>query len=750
MHRLTEFSLRWPRLVLLIALAAAALSANSVRKLPLSAGAYAYIGEHHPVVQQFEEFIRDFGGYALVIAWHCGGPTDPCTSVVDPASIAMAKQVGDSLLASPHVARISSPAHTPLLIETAEGIELVRLGGNHRWTPEELSRLALADPDWVGSLVSADGSLAALIAEMSHTAPEDQFALVSDAEAALQQPRAAGFQFFFSGAPWIQVALYDSSLSDGIAVGALVGLIVGACFFALLRSWQSVVAVLVPLALVSICSFSVLAIFGWSRDPVSTGAPILVLVMGSADAVHLLTAYWGRRAAGDDRISGLVAAAHETQAPSVMTALTNAAGLLSFLAAESPAVGHFGVVAAAGVAIALLFTFSLIPAFLVLLPDRPKDAAPEVERWNNLLSRVLSIPMIHPKPVLAVASVITALGAFGLTRLEAAQDPLGMWKSGHPTRTAIERVSKELAPLDGIDIVLSVPDAAYDGATLAELEELRRELARDESSRSVRSLSSVLDRLASAFGAQDDSWDAKGDLLGFATLAGSDLASWVSIDLRRVRVSASTIPMTPRERRLYAERAEEIVNSSPWAENALITGPTTLQLAISDVIENTAWSTVSVSTLLVSLLVMVYLRSIRWGALAMIPNIVPLVVLFGLMGIWGISLDGGSAMVAPIAIGIAVDDTIHILHVYAGLRRRGLEPVAAICQATLSVGRAIVTTSCALALGFAAMLSSQFQSVANIGLLSAAAILAAMAAEILVLPALLVVTSQYRRRSVLG
>jgi hypothetical protein len=208
--------------------------------------------------------------------------------------------------------------------------------------------------------------------------------------------------------------------------------------------------------------------------------------------------------------------------------------------------------------------------------------------------------------------------------------------------------------------------------------------------------------------------------------------------------------MTPRERRLYAERAEEIVNSSPWAENALITGPTTLQLAISDVIENTAWSTVSVSTLLVSLLVMVYLRSIRWGALAMIPNIVPLVVLFGLMGIWGISLDGGSAMVAPIAIGIAVDDTIHILHVYAGLRRRGLEPVAAICQATLSVGRAIVTTSCALALGFAAMLSSQFQSVANIGLLSAAAILAAMAAEILVLPALLVVTSQYRRRSVLG
>ena len=99
-------------------------------------------------------------------------------------------------------------------------------------------------------------------------------------------------------------------------------------------------------------------------------------------------------------------------------------------------------------------------------------------------------------------------------------------------------------------------------------------------------------------------------------------------------------------------------------------------------------------------------------------------------------------MVAPIAIGIAVDDTIHLLNQYALQRRAGQTSLKAIQSAMRAVGRPVITTTAALSLGFLTMLSSSFQSVANIGLLSAIAVLGALVADLLVLPALIAVAAR--------
>jgi predicted RND superfamily exporter protein len=131
----------------------------------------------------------------------------------------------------------------------------------------------------------------------------------------------------------------------------------------------------------------------------------------------------------------------------------------------------------------------------------------------------------------------------------------------------------------------------------------------------------------------------------------------------------------------------------------------------------------------------------------MIPNLVPLAILFGLMGIFGVPLEGGSVVVGPIAIGIAVDDTIHLLFSYTKSRRAGVEPIQAMRMATAHCGRAVATTSCALALGFLAMTVSKFQSVASIGALSAAAIFAAAITEVLLLPALIACVAAAQKSS---
>jgi signal transduction histidine kinase len=121
----------------------------------------------------------------------------------------------------------------------------------------------------------------------------------------------------------------------------------------------------------------------------------------------------------------------------------------------------------------------------------------------------------------------------------------------------------------------------------------------------------------------------------------------------------------------------------------------------------------------------------------MIPNILPVVATLGAMGLWGIPLDVGTIMVGAIVLGIAVDDTIHFITHYRSERNAGAAPRDAIATTMRRAGRAIVTTSCALALGFFALTLSSWQSIASFGLLSGIAILAALAADLFVLPALI-------------
>ena len=133
-----------------------------------------------------------------------------------------------------------------------------------------------------------------------------------------------------------------------------------------------------------------------------------------------------------------------------------------------------------------------------------------------------------------------------------------------------------------------------------------------------------------------------------------------------------------------------------------------------------------------------FFRSVPWALAAMIPTLLPVVVTLGAMGLWGIYLDMGTAMVGAVVLGIAIDDTVHILTQYRRRRLRGLAAAAAIRAAVLHVGRAVVTTSLALALGFFVLTLSSWESVASFGFLSGVAILGAMLADLFVLPALVV------------
>jgi predicted RND superfamily exporter protein len=238
-----------------------------------------------------------------------------------------------------------------------------------------------------------------------------------------------------------------------------------------------------------------------------------------------------------------------------------------------------------------------------------------------------------------------------------------------------------------------------------------------------------------------------GELL-FLASAGAPgvLDAWLTLDQRHVRFSLEVEELSMENKAQLLDDVERLLRERvPEGWSWVVTGPVVLTSYFSQEFSRSQTNIVTASSFLVTAMIGIYLRSLPWALLAVIPNAVALVLMFGIMGHWGILLNFGSAIVAPIAIGIAADDTIHFLTAYARERRSDKEPVAALHAAISGVGEAVIATALALSLGFLSMLASPMASVADMGLLCAIAILGATVADLLILPALIATVAGWRR-----
>jgi predicted RND superfamily exporter protein len=347
------------------------------------------------------------------------------------------------------------------------------------------------------------------------------------------------------------------------------------------------------------------------------------------------------------------------------------------------------------------------------------------------------------------------LGITGITKLQIEMDISELWGPDHPVTRAIDFVSEHLQRADRLEIELALPAGATleDPATLRSLATLEDELGALEGMGRSQSLVTILRHTnhllrpgAEGTAGLPDSEAGVAELI-FLVSAGASgaLDAWLTLDQRHTRVSFEVQDLSMREREdLLAQVEHHLQATLPAGWSYAVTGPVALMSRYGAEFSRSQTNIVSASSLLVFAMIGVYLRSLPWALLAMIPNAIALVLLFGAMGHGGILLNFGSAIVAPIAIGIAADDTIHFLTAYSRERRSGKEPIAALHGAISGVGEAVIATAIALSLGFLSMIASPMASIASLGLVSAIAIVGATLADLLVLPALIATVATSR------
>jgi predicted RND superfamily exporter protein len=754
MHRLTLLCARHPWTTLLLTLALTAAAGWSALRTGTAAGTDANLGANHPAVRDFDAFLERFGGgYPVVVAYECSNPA-VCTGVFDPAALEMADTVSQELLKASFVSRVSSPATTNLLIAGSDlGLDARRLfEEGAAVNDQELFRIALADPMWRGTIISEDGRAGAIVVELTSTEGAALSVTIHAIRDSIAPFAEAGFNFHVVGEAAVSVAAQETGRDSAARAGAFTGGMLFLALLVLLRSLRAVIASLITIGISSVWMIGLLPLLGWQQSHLTSGAATLILVLGCADCVHFVAHYLEVRPRFKGDLQALEATSRWVLAPCFLTTATTAAAFASFATSEVLALRQFGVMAGIGVSIAFALTFSLFPALLTLLPPRPRRLQYSTA-WQEVLGRLARLGFRRRRTVLALSAGLATLGVLGIHKLRVEMDVAELWGPDHPVTRAIEFVSEHLQRVDRLEIGLAFGPGAEieDPETLRVVAALEDELLHVPGIHRSQSLVTVLRHTHHLVSGADlrslpNSASAVGELIVLVSSgAPGVLEPWLTVDSRHTRLSLEVEDLSMLETtRLLSDVNRIMAGRIPSDWTYQVTGPLVLMARFGEEFGRSQSNIVSISSVLVVAIIGIYLRSLPWALLAAIPNAIALILMFGTMGHWGILLNFGSAIVAPIAIGIAADDTIHFLTAYSRERRLGKQPVAAVTDAIAGVGEAVIATAIALSLGFLSMMTSPMATVADMGLLCAIAILGATAADLLVLPALIASVSAWK------
>jgi hypothetical protein len=473
--------------------------------------------------------------------------------------------------------------------------------------------------------------------------------------------------------------------------------------------------------------------------------------------VHVLALFFRRFASGSSKEDAIVWALEHSGLPIILTSLTTAGGLLSFAPTALAPISDLGIFAPAGVMIALLLTLVLLPALLALAPIR---RLAEADAKGAGLQRLLDAAIVgagdfagrRPWVVIGASAALLVVAGVGATRIELSHNPLEWLPASDPVRRSTEQIDRELRGSISMEVVLTRDgeNGWYDPDAIHELEAFSRfaETYRNGDIFVGRafSLVDVLKEIHRALNGNDPRYyDTPSDrdliaqeFLLFENSGSDDLEDLVDSRFSQARLTLKmpwldAVAYTGAVRELEEHLREQLGGDT----TIVVTGIVALLTRTISAVLISMVQSYSIAFVVISLLMILLLGSVRMGLISMLPNLAPILCALGLMGWFGLPLDAFTLLIGSIALGLAVDDTIHFMHNYRRYLGQGSDSRGAIRQTLETAGRAMLATTLVLSVGFFIFMLSPMSNLFNFGMLTGFAILVALLADFLLAPALM-------------
>ncbi len=658
---------------------------------------------------------------------------------------------------------------------------------------EELNKMredVLSDRFLVGSLVSEDGKMSLVTLRTPAMQQHNTELVYREVQEIADTYSEEGFKIHVSGLPALTVELNTLMLDDLKRMLALATLGMMLVLFFIFRHPLGVASPLVVVAFSSIWTFGMMASLDITMTLLSSILPAFITCVGVGDSIHLMSVYRDQRARGMENNDAITYALGSVGMPVVYTSLTTMMGLMSFQMSSLDAISEMGMAGAFGVFMAMLFSLVLLPIALTfnkkskfgLKEKTPGAKADRVDRILDWFS-ALSGPTSGPNPnrrrylTLTAAAGLLVLSVLGIAQLNVSHDPISWVPPENAVIKGFEKVEDNFGGLSNVELLVrpSSKDGMRDPKLLYALDELESDIhnyVHPDGSDIVGTSFSLLDLLKETHRASRD-LTPEFDRLPKDVACPTDCASDTPSDPQQcsqpdcrgiIQDLLFQVETGPKDalRRIATTGLDHsrITFRVQWLD---ATSYTPLTKHIDSAIEThigekaeikksgglyTVFSIVStliydlVRSFLfafgvITILMMFFLRSLKLGLIAMVPNLLPIAVIMGLMGYGAIPIDMNNLLIASIAMGLAVDDTIHFLHHYKKHYELSQDVEKSVFHAIRYCGRAIMVTTIILSIGFYTYMGASMTNVQRFGMLVGSTVVIALLIDLIFCPALL-------------
>ena len=618
--------------------------------------------------------------------------------------------------------------------------------------------IALATEEVAGRFVSQDGRVAGLIVSVTLPDADRQTAklevtdfLHATAEAARQ--KHSTLDYHITGELVLNRAMRDAIDSEMAVLGpAALGIMLLLALVLLRSLWGTAAILIMMIAVIA----SALGFVGWTGMTLfgESGAALFVLMAVTvAHSVHIIEGMAAGLREGMDRGE---AAGHSLQVnawPVFLTSLTTAIGFLSLNFAEMPPFKVMGNMVAFGALCAFVYSVTLLPALLSIVPMRVRPSGAGKPDFFDRLGRFV---VSWRTTLLWSFGIVTIVLIAGISRIELKENWLELLDETYEFRRATDFISENFSGVESYEY--SLDSGRESGITdvefLARADALAQWFRTQPEVAHVFGVTDILKRLNRNLHGEDpafyrlpESSELAAQYLLLYELSlpvGRDLNNLINVERSSTRLTVVLKSLTTDEKIALDDRAQDwFLEHAPdltaRATGVAVVGARSIQRNIEGMLVGTM-----TAMAIVSLLLLFVFRSVRLGLISLIPNFVPAAMA---MGLWGYAVGEvgvAASVVTAIAFGIIVDDTIHFMTKYVSARDRGLLPSESVQSAFRTVGKALAVTTVVFALGFLVFGASGMSTNQALGLLVAMTVIVALLADFLFLPPLLMALDRTR------
>jgi predicted RND superfamily exporter protein len=684
--------------------------------------------KNDPDVKFYDEFKKAFGNDEFfVIAFEK-------ENIFTTKNLTLIKEITDQVEELDEIRRVRSITNVYNTIGSADYFEVKKFLEEIPGDKNELERLkkqAIKNPLYVKNFISPDSRTAAIVI-FTQDRPDDENyrkRLLEKVNKILDPYRKQGEKFNVAGWTTTNLSLAEYMKKDVGTFIPITYLVIAVTIYFLFRN---IGLTLIALANIAICLGSTMGVFGLTGitlNNVTTIVLPIIMALAVSDTVHIFSHLEkGVLKKFPDKREALTSVLDKVFVPCFFTALTTAIGFFSFVTSNIPPIKDFAYMGTVGMLFSYVYAFFFVPPLLLLLPPEKIYVEHKTQKgMTNFLRQINNLIQRHNKAVVCIGILLCVAAIWFTLKIKVETNLIEYFKANSPVRTSIGFVEKRLSGIGSFDVSLQAKeqDAFKDPKNLKVIEDIQNYIKTIKSVDVTTSFCDFIKDMNESFHDENPEYyripETKKTISQYLLLYDAeDVEDFINSTYDRTRISVRISEHSSAAQAVLIREVKDYLERFKYSGLEIrVTGRAVQDVNVISNIVKSQVSSLATTAIPVFIIMTLTLRSIGLGVLSMIPNIFPILLNFGIMGIMGIRLDTSTALIAALALGIAVDDTTHFLYEYKQQRAEKVSIPNAVEHAMLTKGLAMFSTAITMFIGFGVLVLSRFIPTINYGILNA-------------------------------